>query len=241
MVLSLSDTSTASTPPRRGLAIASLVLGLLAIPTLGLLVVGGVVAVVLGIVALVKIRNQPAAYGGTGFAIGGIVAGAVSLALIPVFGIVAAIAIPSLSRAATSANEASAIGRLRMIVSAEIAYSMSNGGAFDTLECLARPSACGFDTTVPSYLPADGAAPSASGYHFIFLNGAPADRSGAPGIVSPSSMDRFAVIAEPERQDQTGVRHFCVDSTAVLRVAPKLISPGDVMAGVCPVAWPELQ
>jgi hypothetical protein len=64
--------------PQQNLAIASLVLGILSITvgwccSFGILT--GPIALVLGIVALVQIKNDPAKYGGKGFAIGGIVTG----------------------------------------------------------------------------------------------------------------------------------------------------------------------
>ena len=61
--------------PQMSLAIASLVCGILSI-TLGLLTCTGpglaLIALVLGIVALVQIKNDPRRYGGKGFAFGGI-------------------------------------------------------------------------------------------------------------------------------------------------------------------------
>ena len=65
--------------PQQSLAIASLVCGLLSI-TLGLITCSGpllgVVAIVLGIVALTQIKNDPRRFGGKGLAIGGIAVGA---------------------------------------------------------------------------------------------------------------------------------------------------------------------
>lgn len=237
MTLGLTD---ASTPPKRGLAIASLVIGLLAIPTLGLLVVGGVVAVILGVVALVKIKKEPAAYAGTGFAIGGIIAGALSLVLIPVIGILAAIAIPSLSRAGIAANESSTIGRMRTIVSGQMAYAVSNGGAYDTLECLAAPASCGIDSAM-GFIPPDVGAGTRAGYTVTFFSGPASDRSANPAIVSPSSMDAFAVLAEPERPGTTGERVFCVDATGIVRLGPGPGASSLIVGGLCPAAWPELQ
>ena len=65
------------TQPRQGLAIASLVIGILSVPTLGCLGVGAVLSIVLGITALVRAGRDPREYGGRGFAIGGIVASAI--------------------------------------------------------------------------------------------------------------------------------------------------------------------
>jgi hypothetical protein len=57
-------------------------------------------------------------------------------------GIVAAIAIPGLLRARMSANEASAIGQLRLMTSAQAVYSSFNKGQYGTLDCLAAPATC---------------------------------------------------------------------------------------------------
>src|SRR5687768_14371196 len=109
--------------PRRGFAIASLVLGILSLPTIGILLVGAMLSVILGVAALVKARDQPAEYGGRSMAIAGIVLSALSIVVMPfVLGIGAAIAIPSFLRARVSANEAAAIADVRAVVIAEIRY-----------------------------------------------------------------------------------------------------------------------
>lgn len=68
-------------PPIRtsGLAIASLVLGILAFFTAG---VTGVVAVILGHMALSRIRRQPAELGGSGLAIAGLVTGYIGIVIL---------------------------------------------------------------------------------------------------------------------------------------------------------------
>src|SRR5262245_30585351 len=80
---------------RKGLAIASLVLGIISIPTLGLLVVGAITAIVLGVIAIGRIKKEPAIYGGKGMAIGGIITSAVSLLLTAVFVMGSAIVVPN--------------------------------------------------------------------------------------------------------------------------------------------------
>src|SRR5687768_14270079 len=64
--------------PQQGLAVASLVLGIVSI-TIGWCCSFGIltapVALVLGIISLVQIKNEPTKYGGKGFALGGIVMG----------------------------------------------------------------------------------------------------------------------------------------------------------------------
>lgn len=80
----LSYTSTVSTTvqTRKGLAAASLVIGLVSILTLGLFLVGPVVGLILGLVALRRTQRDPAQYGGAGYAIAGITTSAVSLVLL---------------------------------------------------------------------------------------------------------------------------------------------------------------
>lgn len=63
------------------------------------------------------------------------------LMVVAIIGIIAAIAIPSLLRARLTSNEASAIGSVRAISSAQSAYAASCGGGYyaSTLEVLATP------------------------------------------------------------------------------------------------------
>jgi type II secretory pathway pseudopilin PulG len=101
---------------RKGLAIASLVLGIISIPTLGLLVVGAITAIVLGAIALGRIKREPATYGGKGMAIAGIITSAVSIPLIiPIFGILAAVAVPQLTKELQTGRETAAIQTLRIV------------------------------------------------------------------------------------------------------------------------------
>jgi prepilin-type processing-associated H-X9-DG protein len=77
---------------KQGLAIGALVCGILGLCLWPL----GPLAVVLGIVALVKASNAPHRYGGKGLAVGGICTGAVSIIVLP---LMISILLPSLSRA----------------------------------------------------------------------------------------------------------------------------------------------
>jgi type IV pilus assembly protein PilA len=67
------------------------------------------------------------------------------LIVVAIIGIIAAIAVPGLLRARMSGNEASAIGSMRAINSAEMAYASAGGGGFAaTLATLQVP--CGTST-----------------------------------------------------------------------------------------------
>ena len=98
---------------RAGLAIASLVLGIVGFCTVG---IAGIVGVILGIVALVKASNEPQVDRGRGFAIAGIVTGAVSLlSSIMVVPMMIAMLLPSLSRARELAKRSVCSANLRSV------------------------------------------------------------------------------------------------------------------------------
>jgi Tfp pilus assembly protein PilE len=122
---------------RKGLAITSLVLGIISIPTLGLLGVGAIVAIVLGAIALSRIRKAPAVYGGKGMAIAGIIASVLSLSLVAVFGILAAIAVPRLNETIKHGRETAILNALRNIHNKEIQFRRMNS-RFATLKELAE-------------------------------------------------------------------------------------------------------
>ena len=124
--------------PRNGMAIASLVLGILSIPTFGLVLAGGVVGLILGIVALRRANRDPVKYGGKALAIGGIVTSGVSFLIAGMVGIVTAIAIPNLLKSAQVSRESSARAELKNIASAQVLYSVTKGrGKFTDLRTLA--------------------------------------------------------------------------------------------------------
>ena len=109
-----ADYSNIQTQPqmRKGLAVASLVLGIISIPTLGLLVVGAITALVLGIIALRRIKKEPAVYGGKGMAIAGIITSVVSLLLIAVFAYLVSVMLPRLLEGKETGRESAAIQTL---------------------------------------------------------------------------------------------------------------------------------
>lgn len=200
---------------RQGMAITSLVLGVLGLPTFGCLGIGALLGIVLGIVALTRANREPQVYGGKGFAIGGIVACALSLLLgIPIGGIVAAIAIPSLLRARVAANEAAALGDIRTVISAEAAYQSASGGYYGPLDCLGAPSQCLPSYSGPTFLDRTLAAGGMkSGYRRTFHPGN-AVALGADGSPAPrGSLESFAYVVVPEKPGQTGVRGFCGDAS----------------------------
>jgi competence protein ComGC len=123
-----------SPAPRTGMAIASLVLGIVGFFTCGLAVVGAITGIVLGFVALRKARKDPQQYGGEGIAITGIIVNGLCLLIIPV---IAAIAIPNMTKSQQAAHEALALSRVRAIGSAQLLYFETVGqGQFASLQQL---------------------------------------------------------------------------------------------------------
>lgn len=108
---------------KQGLAITSMVFGILAIvlcPT----IIFGPLALILGVVALVKASRRPEEYGGKGFAITGMVTGGVAMLLLP---IMMAIAIPNLLNAINRGRQKRTMADMRTISTAWDAYQLDNG------------------------------------------------------------------------------------------------------------------
>jgi len=129
-----------------GLAVVSLILGcFFIVPILG--IIPSLLAVILGIVAAVKISKNRNALKGKGLAVAGIVLGSLGVILMPVLAVILAIAIPNAMLAKVRAQEAGAAAAMRAIYSAEISYSLDNG-RFASLEELSSGSRPYFDKSL---------------------------------------------------------------------------------------------
>jgi type IV pilus assembly protein PilA len=171
--------------------------------------------------------------GGTSGLVIGLIVMVGLLVVVALIGIIAAIAIPSLLRARISANEAGAIGNLRTIISAEVAYQSVNAGYYDVPDCLTAPASA--QCLASNAPPTPFLSPEVvfdvpkTGYVLRFY---PGETVSAPGA-SPSSLTAFAVVASPASA-QGGVRTFCADSTGVVSVcAPSTVGVGGA-GGACP-------
>lgn len=145
---------------KSGLAIASMVLGIVGFVT-SILLVGVLIApvgLILGIVALIKANKRPRIYGGKGFAIAGIVLSGLIVLFIP---LIATIAIPNLLAARRAANEGSAISSLRTLSGAEMTFMAAGGGG-----------RCGDLTALSSQKLIDPALAKGEkhGYRFMVIN-----------------------------------------------------------------------
>jgi prepilin-type N-terminal cleavage/methylation domain-containing protein len=155
------------------------------------------------------------------------------LIVVAIIGIIAAIAIPSLLRARVSANESATIGDIRSVISAQAAYSSTNGGLYEgDFTCLVDPFNCipAYPTTSPTFLDSQIAALTAkSGYNRTsYALAPPAGLNSA--TQSPSSTAAYSYTATPLAQGQTGVRGFGGDSSGVLCTTPDGAEPARTAA-----------
>jgi len=73
-----------------------------------------------------RIRRSSGALSGEGLALGGLITGYMGIALIPIIGLMAAIAIPNFVKARTTAQMNACISNLRQIDSAKQAWAMEH-------------------------------------------------------------------------------------------------------------------
>src|SRR5260221_10619164 len=119
--LGIAPTALNASAETSGKAIASLVCGLLFFVPMAF-----IAAIVFGHLALSEIRKSAGRLKGEGMAMAGLVLGYIWIAGIPIFLILAAIALPSFLRPRMSANESSAVASLRAIETAEVSYSTNH-------------------------------------------------------------------------------------------------------------------
>ncbi len=115
-------------PPsqRCGLALASLLLGILGIVLCPLGPLLGVPAVICGHVAQSRIRNSAGALRGEGLALGGLITGYISILMIAFTGLLAAIAIPNFVKARTVSQRNACMNNLRAIGGAKRTWALEN-------------------------------------------------------------------------------------------------------------------
>ena len=124
------------------------------------------------------------------------------LIVVTIILIIAAISVPNLMRSRMSANEASAVGSVRSINSAEAMYQQINPTVGYTDLATLGSTAAGnlLDSTLGQ------ASPTKSGYAFTLTLGSD----------TPASS---YVIGSAPLSSSTGTRQFCSDQTFVIRVA----------------------
>ena len=201
-------------PKRKGTAVVAMLCGLLSLPVviLGALaaiplgapaaILGGLIglvmmilALVLGIVGIVRVNKNPAEFGGKGMAVAGVVLGGLLVCSVVPIGIISAIAIPNLLASRKAANESATIGALRKISSAQATYqSTAGGGSYGTMDELVENQLLEMNMAESTYC----------GYRYeLTVSGDSYEVSATP--VSPSM----------------GTRSFFTNETGVIRGADK--------------------
>ena len=143
------------------------------------------------------------------------------LIVVAIIGIIAAIAIPGLLRARQSGNEASAIGSVRALSSANATYAAScgGGGYATTLADLALPPTGGVPFISPDLENAD-AAPGKSGYLVDLAIGDAASAvlpaADTCNDASVDSQTNFIATATPITVGTTGQRSFATDARGTI-------------------------
>lgn len=137
------------------------------------------------------------------------------LIVVAIIGIIAAIAVPGLLRAQMSGNEASAIGSVRTLSSAQVTFSASCGGNgfASTLQALATAP-----QSSVAFLPPDLGTGSKSGYIFTVVGGGAVVLPAANTCNAVAdSMSTYVGTGNPVTDGNTGVRAFGVDQSGVIR------------------------
>jgi type IV pilus assembly protein PilA len=145
------------------------------------------------------------------------------LIVVAIILIIAAIAIPNLLRSRIAANEASAVGSLRSINTAEVTYASTypllgfapdlktlGPGTTTSNTTAASTNAVLLDSVLGAASPGgtgSGAGNVKSGYQFYIT----------PGAAVGTVIGTYASNADPVTVDQTGKRYFFSDASGVIR------------------------
>jgi type II secretory pathway pseudopilin PulG len=189
-----------------GKALASLITGIFGLVLFPI----AIVAIILGHMSRSEIRNSNGRLKGDGMATAGLIMGYGAFAVIPFILIIAAIAIPNLLRARIAANESSAVDAVRTINTAELSYR-------------SKFASVGYACRLDSLDGSSGSEPSAEHAQLIDSVLASGQKHGYAFelrncVHSETDGDKYQVVAYPLVRNQTGVRAFCSDETAVIRL-----------------------
>lgn len=146
------------------------------------------------------------------------------LIVVAIILIIAAIAIPNLLRSRMAANQASAVGAVRTIVTGQVTYNSTWGvGYAPNLATLGGAAGCVASATTACLIDPVLTAGQKSGYNFETL--AIAGTTSAPSVL-------FETDAWPIANNQTGNDSYCSDQSGVLRYTTAGTQIGDA-AGTC--------
>ena len=132
------------------------------------------------------------------------------LIVVAIILIISAIAIPSYLRSRMQANEASAVGSLRMVNTSAVTYSSTylNVGFPTNMADMGGANPCTATSTTACILEDSIAQGTKSGYSFLWVG------DGATPSVS------YSLTATPLNVGGSGQRQFCTDQAGVIRYDP---------------------
>ena len=155
------DYYTPESAKTSGLAVASMVVGILALAVFFVPLVPGLIALVLGLVGIS--RTGPGRLRGRGFAVAGVACGGSAMALSVVGVLLISILLPSLNRARGAANKIKCASDMRQIGQAARQYAIDFNGPYpDDLPALLAYSSLPNSTVVCPSSSAAAAAPGAA-------------------------------------------------------------------------------
>src|SRR5438477_1786174 len=136
------------------------------------------------------------------------------LIVVAIIGIIAAIAVPGLLRARQSGNEASAIGSVRAINSAQATFASScgGGGYALSLTALGTPPPAGVPFISPDLAAADPAVKSGYTVQVTSPGGIQVLAAANTCNTNANSMSTYLVTATPVTVGSTGQRSFGSDN-----------------------------
>jgi type IV pilus assembly protein PilA len=131
------------------------------------------------------------------------------LIVVAIILIIAAIAIPNLLKSRIAANEASAVGTVRTLNTAQVTYNSSCQQYANGILELNAGTVCAAGANIIDATLATG---TKSGYTFAVI---------APGTTAAGTIGTtFDVNADPITANVTGFRHFFSNESLVIRVNP---------------------
>jgi len=137
------------------------------------------------------------------------------LIVVAIILIIAAIAIPNLLRSRIAANQASAVGSLRTINTAEITYASTYNTGFSSQLSYLGPPAAGSNPSstaaglIDSVLAGTGNQSTKSGYMFTY--------AATANPIDANRMDSYTVNADPVTVGTTGTNFYFTDQSGVIR------------------------
>jgi type IV pilus assembly protein PilA len=161
------------------------------------------------------------------------------LIVVAIIGIIAAIAVPGLLRARMAGNEASAIGSLRAINSAQASYSSSCGsnGYAATLADLAKPPAGSNQGFVSPDLSANGVVKAGYFVNLTADAGAMpvATAAGTCNSAANAPVSSYFAESHPMTPGSTGQRSFATDARGTIYYLSTGAAIEAGMAGALPL------